>query len=417
MPDKKLHPQAWVALLLHGLFAASEALCSIFVGVYFYLTSGDIGVVWIHYFILYVITPIFFALTGWYSQRHDRLHAYRFGLLLHVVYYAAILWLREDAASHPWSLGVLLGVTWGIYYGGANSFNFDVTQAGKREYYFGLMHSVTGFFRLVAPLVGGLLIAYTGAMSADETTAQLIGYHLVFLVAIVLYLGCFFLSFKMPKDAEPRTFKLKRALFPSKDQRDWQWIMFAAFSQAGMYSIFTFLLGLLMYLETDDALSVGGYASLQALGAIIVAYFLGRSVKPATRKKSMLVGVVLLVGAGLVLAAFELTWTTLLVFGVLRAFAGPFFGIPHFGLRLDIIAKSAEEPAQRIEYLCAWEVPLALGRIVMMLTILGLYFAFDDKEIGLRLSILVLCCMRILTFWSLCQTEELRGGVVAEREA
>ncbi|MCP4641323.1 MAG: MFS transporter, partial [bacterium] len=378
MSTRKLHPKAKVALALMGLYTAASALCNVFVSVYLYKNSQDITVVFHHYLALYIVTPVVFLFSGWYSARRERLHAYRLGLVLHAAYYALLLGLQERCPDYAVLLGAMLGVTWGVFWAGANTFNFDVTYEGRRESFIGLLQAVNGIFRLLAPLAGGYIIAYAGQ--------GLVGYQLVFGMAVCLYVVCFFLSFAMPSDSKPRPFRLKRALWPGPDQRDWRLMMLAAFSLFGTFSIFGFLLGLLMYLETGKEVSVGNYASVQAIVGVCTALVLGRMVVPENRKRFMFAGVCLLLAAGTVVS-LKLSFVTLIAFGLLRSTAGPFFGIPHQSLRLDTIARSVEEPAQRIEYLCAWEVPLAVGRVVMMLALIGLdtdQAASVGESLGLR---------------------------------
>ena len=205
--------------------------------------------------------------------------------------------------------------------------------------------NIAGASRLVAPLIGAAVIGF----SPD----RLQGYHTIFVIVVIIYLFAIALSFRMTTDNKPRPFRLRRALFPGKDQRDWRLVMMASTTLAGAFVIFAFLLGLVMFMETDSEFAVGGFASFQALAGIIAAYTLGRIIKPKNRRTFMFWGTVLLVGAG-ALIAFKLTILTLCLFGFLRAVAGQMFAISHFSLRLDIIEESVEESAQRIEYLCAW---------------------------------------------------------------
>jgi len=389
-----------VALTLGALFSASEALCSVFVSVYLWINCLDFGVICQHYLALYVVTPIVFILAGWYSAAHDRLHVYRLGLVLYAAYYTTLLVLRERSPEYAVPLGILLGVTWGCFWAGSNTFNFDVTVEGKREYYLGLLVSISGASRLLAPLVSGFVIHF-----AHEPRA---GYHRVFAIVVVLYLVCAGVSFLMPPDNVRRPFRLRRALFPGKDQRDWQLIMLAAVSQLGSFNIFIFLLGLLMYMQTGSELSVGGYASFQALAGVIVAYLLGRAIVPRTRRAFMRWGMFLLLAAGVLIAA-KLTVVTLIIFGFLRAASGPMFGIAHAGLRLDTITQCAEDPAQRIEYLSAWEVPLALGRIIMMVVMIALCGWLSEGDLGVRITLFILCAARIVTYFILTQTSPLRA--------
>ena len=396
---RTLHPKAWAVILLTGLYSAAGALSGLFVGVYLWVNSQDFSLVCRHYLVLYAITPFVFLLAGWYSQARERLHMYRLGLVLHTAYYAVLITLRERSPEYAGLLGALLGIAWGVFFAASNTFNFDVTEAGKREYFFGLLQSVRGLFQLVAPLLGGILISCS--------QVPIVGYHRVFAVVIALFAVCFALSFQVPADKTPRPFRLRRALFPGKKQRDWQLIMLATIAQGGRADIFGFLLALLIYMQTKNELSVGGYASYRALVGIAAAYLLGRIIGPRNRKRFMGWATALLVVGG-ALIAFRLNLTTLVLFGFIQALTGPMFGIPNMGLRLDTIARLAGHPAERIDYISAREVPLALGRILMMLLLMALYAWLSQNAFGLRIAVFLMCALRIVTFTLLSRTSALK---------
>lgn len=399
MTEPRLLPKAWTLLILYALYGAADSLCSVFVSVYLWVNSGDFNVICRHYMVLYAVTPVVFILAGWYSAARDRLHMYRLGLLLNIVYYGCLLTLRERAPDYAAHLGALLGVTWGVFYAGVHTLDFDFTLQGKREYYFGLVSSIDGTARLLAPLLGGFIIAHAAQPGA--------GYHTVFSCAIFLYTVVFFVSFALPKETVRRPFRLRRALFPGKDQRDWRLIMMVSMTLAGSLQILSFLLALMIFMQTGSELHVGQFASFQSLTGVAFAYLIGRSIVPQSRKVYMRWGVIILVAGG-AMVALKLTLATIIVFGFLRALSGPMFGIPHSSLRLDIIAKSVQEPHQRIEYVCAWEVPLAIGRILMMTSLLLLYNSFGENYLGLRLAVFLMCAVRILTYFLLTRTSPIR---------
>jgi len=399
--QKRLEPKAWVVVLVSGLYGGADALCGLFVSVYLWVNSLDFGIVCQHYLALYTVIPFFFVLSGWYAQARDRLHVYRLGLAMHAVYYAALLILRERAPEFAPHLGAFLGITWGIYHAGANTFNYDMTMKGRREYFFGIMHSVIGVFRLLAPPIGGFIIFLA---PGDQ-----LGFQIVFALVVIMYITCFILSFQIPSDNERRAYRIRKALFPPREHRDWRLIMLASSTMAGAYHIFGFLLGLLMFMETGNELTVGGFGSLQAIAGITAAYIAGRIVTQRTWKRSIQISVITLVSAGLSVVT-HLSITTLIIFGFLRSIAGPLFAVPHASLRFDTISRTVDDPSERIEYLCAWEVPLAIGRIIMMLTIMTLYYTFPDNNLGIRLSLFLLCSVRILTYLIIRRTSPLRDG-------
>ncbi|MBI3119977.1 MAG: MFS transporter [Candidatus Hydrogenedentes bacterium] len=397
MPRQTLQRSAWTVLVLNVLYTIADALCGVFVGVYFYVNSLDFNVVCIHYLVLYLVTPVVFILAGWYSQRHDRLHVFQLGLLLHAVYYGLLLYLGEASARHPVELGFFLGITWGIFWAGNNVFGFDVTAPEERDYFFGWISAATGAARLFAPLLSGAILYWISAPRR--------GYQVIFALAVLVYLAAIAFSVRVPSDSTPRPFKLWRALFPGRDQRDWRWMMLAATMLSGTFHLLYVVLGVLMYLKTVNEASVGAYAALQAFASILTSYFAGRMVTPRTRPATMRIGVVLLLVAGLIIL-FQMNLATLILFGFLQAFALPLFVIPHSSLKFDVIERCLDAPHERIEYISAWEIPLAVGRGAAMLLVMGLAYWWGD--LGLRIALFVLCANHLAAYAFVCQVSGFR---------
>ena len=87
------------------------------------------------------------------------------------------------------------------------------------------------------------------------------------------------------------------------------------------------------------------------------------------------------------------------------------FGVPYGALRYDVIHDCAEEPAQRIEYIAAWEVPLAVGRVLMMLVMMALYGYWRGNELALRIILFAICALRILTYQLTVHTKVVSSQV------
>ncbi|GMU94138.1 MAG: hypothetical protein AMXMBFR4_31960 [Candidatus Hydrogenedentota bacterium] len=407
MGSDKLHPQARVAFMLAGLYNSAEALCQIFVNVYLWRNSQDLNVLCKYYLALYAVTPVVFLLAGWYSKVRDRLHVYRLGILFHAVYYATLLILRERSAEFTVPLGILLGVTWGMFWAGANTINYDVTTQGRREYFIGLMNAISHVARMFAPLLSGFIIYYHPGLE---------GYHLIFAIVLGIYCAAFLVSHLLTPDQERTPFKIRRALFPGRDQWDWRYILLASFTLAGTFEIPTFLLSILMYVVSSNELNVGTYASAQALIAIIVSFYFGRLIMPESRRTYLLISSALLAASGIVFF-FPITLTSLIVFGILRSASMALFGIGHFSVRMEVIMRCVEHPMQRIEYLSAWEIPLAFGRLTMMVALVVLNELYPEDFLGIRIVIIVLCVLRIATYVFLAKTSVLQKLPVAKQAA
>lgn len=404
MSRTQLPSNAWRVLILNLLYQAAEGLCAAFVGVYFYVNSLEFTVVCWHYLVLFTTTPIVFVLAGWYSQARDRLHVFRLGLLLCAAYYALLLYLKEDSANYPMALGAVLGTAWGLFWAGNNALTYDVTIPATRDRFFGLLSALQGSGRFIAPLVSGLIIALVPGVQ--------IGYQIIFAVALVVYLASFAISFGLPADAVVRKFEFWRAMFPKHDQRDWQLILMASLALCDGFYVSHFMLALLMYKETVMAtptgfaeLMVGSYIAFQSITGILTSYLIGRYVRPHTRKRSMLYGCILFCIAGVLLLLRLDVWT-LVVFGFLRAVALPLFIIPHSSIRFDVIDAIVSKRGHYMEYLCAWEVPLGVGR-ALTLTALILCSGWLDTW-GIRIVISALSLSMGLAYLCIAATSVVK---------
>ena len=396
-----LAPFALTAITITGLYTAAESLCSAFVGLYLLKNSGDLKTVLLHYLALYGSLPIFFVFAGWYAQAHDKLHVYRLGIMLHTVYYALLLYLQNRAPDHAVELGLLMGLTWGMFYAAANTIHFDVSSNGRRGYYLGLLTSVNGFFQLAAPLVSGIVIHLFPERN--------VGYEIIFTFAIALYCACFLITFRLPNDRVGKPFRFPAAVFPKRQQRDWRMALLSATLQLGIDVVMVITMPLLMFLETSSEFSVGGFASFQALAFIIVAFFVGRSISTSWRKRYMLIGAIATLAGGIVLA-IDIRLATIVFYGFMRAIGEPMFGIPQSTIRWNIISSTITGPAERIPYLCAFEVSLGLGRVLALAPIVIAFYFYPTSPAIIGIALLILGIARFGVMFVLNSTNEVKNA-------
>jgi len=398
MARRTLNKRAWLVLALNTLYSFAEALCSVFVGVYFWQNSHDFPLICLYYLALYGVCGVVFLPAGWYAEARDRVHLFQMGLAIHVLYYGTLLWLGKDASNYALPLGVLLGLAWGVFWAGNHTLTFDSVKVGERDHFFGWFLVLTQGPRLFAPVLAAGII--TLAPTED------FGFRMVFALAVLLYAVAMVWALRFPPDKTRQPYKIWRALFPPKEDRDWKLVMWATFGLAGAFEIFSFLPGLLLFMETDSEFYVGIFISSQAVFGIACSWFVGRRLRPHTRAFAMRLSIFChLLGGGLLLAHYSPA--TLVIFGYLNAFAMPLYGIPHAAVRFDVIDRTTTETRQRIAYLCAWELPLALGRVVIMSTMIVLYTLLGNW--GIRLCIAILCLNRFVNYGLIVRTSAMRS--------
>lgn len=404
-PSRRLLGPARTLLAINALFWAADGLCSIFVNIYLWRVQREFPVLLRYNLACWVTIPPFILLAGWLAQARDRTWALRIGLALHAVFYLSLLSLREAAVGHVVPLGVVLGVAMGFYYAGLHTLTFDVTAQGERDYYVGLSSFTSGITGAVAPFAAGAVIGLA---------AGLRGYVMVFALAVVLYVVAFATSLRLPPDREVRAFRIRVALLPPKEHSDWRRVMALWAVFGGRFGIFMFIVGLLMYMASGSEMVVGGYSlvtgSIRILGSLVV----GRAVTPARRLPFMLLGALSGTAAGLIMLG-PINLLVVWAFGIMLAVSTPLFSIPSSAIQLDVIGRTAADPSQRVEYVCAREVPLAVGRFIYLAVLWSLYDLLTKNLLGLRIAVCVTAATALLGYFIMSRISFVREEAARER--
>jgi len=387
-PKRALTPPAKNLLVINALFWLADGLCSMFVNIYLWRVQKEFPVLLRYNLACWLTIPTFFLIAGWLSQARDRTWALRIGLALHAIFYLSLLWLREGAAQHVVGLGILLGVAMGFYFAGIHTLTFDVTAQGERDYYVGVSSFTSGITGAVAPFAAGSIIGLATGLR---------GYVMVFALAVAMYVAAVILSFRLPPDREPRPFLIRRALLPPREHRDWRLVMLLWAVFGGRFGIFMFIVGLLMYMASGSEMAVGSYGLVTGAIRIVGSYAVGRAVTPGRRIPFMLAGALSGTAAGLIMLG-PIHLPTVWAFGLMLAVSTPLFSIPSSAIQLDVIGRTAKDPSQRVEYVCAREMPLALGRVLYVTVLWGLYDLLTKNLLGLRIAVCVTAATGLLGY-------------------
>ena len=394
-------------LAINALFWAADGLCAIFVNIYLWRVQREFPVLLRYNLSCWLTIPAFILLAGWLSQARDRTWALRIGLALHALFYMSLLWLRESAVAHVIPLGVVLGVAMGFYYAGLHTLTFDVTAQGERDYYVGLSSFTSGITGAVAPFAAGAVIGLATGLR---------GYVMVFALAVVLYVLAFAMSLRLPPDREPRPFRLRAALLPPREHKDWRLVMALWAVFGGRFGIFMFIVGLLMYMASGSEMVVGGYSLVTGAIRIFGSLVVGRAVTPARRLPFMLLGALSATAAGLIMLG-PINLPVVWAFGIMLAVSTPLFSIPSSAIQLDVIGRTAAEPSQRVEYVCAREVPLVIGRVMYLGVLWSLYDLLTKNLLGLRIAVCLTAATALLGYLLMSRISFVREEAARERSA
>jgi YQGE family putative transporter len=372
---------------MFSLYDFNYTLSSVFLTVFLFKKNHDLQVPVFFYLAQFIAIVPAFWIGGHLSKRLGNLMSYQLGFFFSASVYGATLFLRENAPDHPFVLGTLAGFGIGFYFLGEHSLTLEETSEKTRDYFLSLTTFFTSVLCILAPQISGwLIVSFGGSTTGISSGSSLIGYYLVFAMALSLYLVLFFRSFQFKAHPTRRKFDFWRIL-TLKNTGDWGRLMGAQFFFGLRNGAFWFLVGLLVYRVSNNEAVVGAYSTFANLLGVLTAYGLSRWAKAENRRQGLWISSLLL-GAAAIGLSIQVTYFTLFLYAVLAMVGGTWLQIVFGAFSFTILEKAREAKKHRVEYLAVREVPLAAGRI---LSLVGLYLSQSHfGETGLRCAVLFL---------------------------
>ncbi|CAM3998805.1 MFS transporter [Paenibacillus alkaliterrae] len=352
---KALGGQGVLLLIVQALYGVANALSGTFVPVYLWKASQSYML--IGWFTLgqYVMGGLTFYVAGKWVKEHDKMISLRIGIILSGVFYSTVLLLGQQAKAYGVPLGILNGMALGFFWIAFNVVYFEVTGPDNRDRYngwAGLLGSAAG---IVAPWVSGLLIT---SMQGEK------GYRFIFTLSLIIFSISVVLSFWLKKRRVHGTYNWKHGVQQLRQKGNpWRRMLPAIAAQGVREGVFAFLVGLTVYVATQDESKLGTFSLITSLVALISFWIIGKMLNKNNRKIVMLVGVVMI--AVVILPLFwEVSYITLLMFGIGTSLFMPLYIIPMTSRVFDLIGQSEESAREREEFIVLREAGLVIGRII-----------------------------------------------------
>ncbi|WP_410512163.1 MFS transporter [Paenibacillus sp. BR2-3] len=349
-----LKGQALLLLAVNGLFVMAGALSGTFLNVYLWKSRQDF--VMIGWFTLaqQLAMGLSFWIAGKWVKEHNKMNALRLGIAVSGLFYMLVLWLGGNAVYYIWPLGCMLGIATGLFWLAFNIVYFEITEAGNRDLFngwIGLLGSLTG---IVGPWLSGLLISY---MHGER------GYRVVFILSLCIYASAVVLSFFLKKRKSEGVY---RWLEPWKQlqsaQSHWRPAAASLVFQGLREGVFSFLIGLLVYIAAKDESKLGQYMLITSAVSLFSYWAAGRWFKPNQRSVGMLIGSVMIV-AVISPLLWKVSYGTLLIMGIGTSLFIPLYMLPMVSTSFDLMGETKESVDKRVELVVLRELSLMTGRV------------------------------------------------------
>ncbi|MFC0211466.1 MFS transporter [Paenibacillus chartarius] len=381
--------QPILLLLLNGLFAAANALSGTFVGVYLWKVKSDFTMIGIFTLCIHLTMALTFWLAGKWVKEANKMHALRLGVAVSAAFYLLVLVLGPKAVSYIWLLGGAQGLASGFFWLSFNVVYFEVTGPKTRDRFngwAGLLGSTAG---IIAPWLSGFIIVHM-----PGTT----GYRTIFSVSLGIFLIGVIVSFFLRNRQVQRNYAWSYPVTCLKQPgTPWRRVTAALVAQGFREGVFGFVIGLLVYISTADEMKLGNFALITSAVSFVSYWLAGRLLKPSLRKWGMLAGVL---AVTLVVAPFfwQVSYVTLIIFGIGTALFMPLFTIPMTSSVFDLIGSDDESAERRVELIVMRELALNTGRVLGTLLFVAVTF-WTKAPLFFTTLLFVIGCSPLFSWW------------------
>ena len=385
---KQLDREAWLLLLISGLFAASTALSNTFVNVYLWKINGRFALIGWFNLISYVAMAAAFVVAGRLAKRVDRVVVIRLGVALQAIFYLSVLILGRSTVDYVTLLGAFMGIGSGFFWLAYNLLYFEITERDNRDIFNGVNGLLVSAAGIVAPMLSGWII---------KKVDQLTGYRIIFSLSLGIFLLAVLITFVLKRRRAAGQYRLADILrLGIRRGTRWYWVSLAMVAQGAREGIFAFLIGLLVYIAAKDEWVLGNFLAISSLVSLAAYYVVGRYMRPHWRDECILLGALMMGLVGLPIL-WELNTWTLFILGVGAALFSPLYFIPLTSTVFDVIGESRETARFRVEFVVARELALNVGRVFSLLLFLW-WVDRDPSPEQLRWLVLAIGFVPIFTW-------------------
>lgn len=358
----RLDSQAILLLIVHTLFGSANALSGTFVGVYLWKAKNDYALIGWFTLATHLTMAITFWLAGKWVKEHNKMNCLRIGVAISAVFYMLVLWLGANSFQYFVWLGIVQGISAGLFWVAFNVVYFEVTDPDNRDRFNGSVGLLGAGAGIIAPWISGVLIVSLGDIK---------GYRLIFSISLGIFLLGVVISFFLKKRKVQGTYEW---MFPIRSLRQaetpWKRVSLSLVFQGVREGVFGFMIALLVYISTSSEASLGNFVLITSAVSLVSFWAAGRFIKPRFRKVSMFIGAAMVVA--IILPFFwEMGYSTLLIFGLGSALFFPMYSVPMVSAVFDLIGSTEASAKQREEYIVLRELALNVGRVCGVLLFIG----------------------------------------------
>lgn len=284
----------------------------------------------------------------------NRVWLLRIGIFLDLVYFLAIILLREKVIDYIYIVGILYGLGVGFYYSVFNMFESDGVKNFERARFAGNYTVAKSLLSIFFPLFFGSLIAATGFLKS------------ILIVLIIVVIGIV-LSFVFKDQNLPITKKtnIKDYINIIKKDKNIKQVYKISFFNGLTYSEGAFQSVVTIYIIKvfSDSFSLGIFTSIFSLISCFIGFMFAKYIKkkkyPSIIRISMCITIL-----SLIIMVVNCNMITIVLFNFFQTISKELVDLINNNSKANISNLSLIRKEYKVEYYLGIELMLFLGRMI-----------------------------------------------------
>ncbi|MCK0191732.1 MFS transporter [Arenibacter sp. F20364] len=384
---KDFSRSAKILILTNLVYAFVMPVIDIFVASYIMRNSNDPSKVMLYQLAIYTGIPITFYINGYLLNRVNIKRLFSLGMLLSGVSMIFMMSLKEISYSGLVSAGLIMGMSFGLYWSNRDYLVLATTSDRTRNFYYGLdtfFYTTTAV--LVPIVIGWYLMTGNGSTNEGVNSGYKVVTAAVFVFTIIASIIFHFGTYEKPKSEKFLYFKFHKLW-----NKMLQMALLKGLAQGFIVTAPAILM--MKFFASEGAL--GTAQSIGAIIAAIIMLILGKLSKPKHRLMIFSFGLICFFLASL-FNALLFSSIGVIIFIFLLLIARPILDIAYFPIQLKVIDLLSElENRNEFSYILNHEFGLYVGRLIGAGTFLGIAY-FGDADIALRYALLIIGTLQLL---------------------
>ncbi|MDR6554481.1 MFS transporter [Paenibacillus qinlingensis] len=379
--EKKLSRDAIISLIIHTIFQFGASMSGVFLNLYLWRLTHSVVVNGTYSIIVYILTPIGFAIGGYMIKKKDRMVAYRLGIVLIGLFYLSVSIAGERLVDYYVLFAIFNGLAGAFYWVGYLTLMYDVSTEQNRIRYLAFNMMFFTAATLAGPALAGFIIRLKEGLS---------GYTIVFSIAFIMFVLAALISLKIKASSgHHRVYYLKYTGLIMKKKQEWLKALFGFFGMGLLQGTMMFLPNILLFKVLPREDLVGYLGVLYSSLSIVMGIFISKYANAGRARMYLTISTVgYLVGVSCIIGSLNV-WSVV-GFMILYSIFAPLQGNTMTGFYYSLIARLPLKGELKVESVVVREFFLNVGRVI---SILALITFGSDLDSGLIPWILLLAAM------------------------